>query len=146
MKKHLVLVSLFASLFLVAFTTNDSEKTEQNSLTIVKSTSKFGGAYLTFAGKFGGVVNKNHIKRTTKLGVDGCASGSLITKYTLKIKRQKKKTQVFEGKSHLLTNEIKTALMSLTSGDSFEFSRVTAQLPRGGGKIDVAAKTFLVVP
>lgn len=146
MKKHLVLLSFTAYFFLVAFTTSESKKIEHNdNLTTLTKTSNIGGAYLTFAGKFGGDVNKKNLKTTNKLGVSGCASGSLITKFTLKIKRQKKKVLVFKGKSHLLSDNVKTVLQTLVSGDSFEFSQVTAQLP-SGGKVRVVSRKFTVTP
>lgn len=146
MKKYLIVLGLFSSLFLVAFTTKTSNELEQMNPTVLAENLKLGGAYLTFDGKFGGTVNKECIKKTTKLGVDGCASGSLIKEFTLVIKKQKKKSQFFKGKSHLLTDKMKVALQSLNVGDSFDFRNVTAQLPNRGGKIDVTSRRFTVIP
>jgi hypothetical protein len=142
MKKHIVLFSFIVSLFLVAFTTN---KSVVDDTSILSKNLKVGGAYLTFAGEFGGEITLKKIKATNMLGVAGCASGSLIKKFTVKIHRKNKRTQTFNGKSHLLTKQIKSALKEMKSGDTFQFSRVTARLPTGG-IVDVTCRTFRVIP
>lgn len=144
MKKQIVVFSLFASLFLVAFTTKSSSEIVKTNKNVITNHQKIGGAYLTFAGKFGGSITEEKIKKVSSLGVDGCASGSLITRFTLKIKRKKQRTQVFKGKSHVLDNKVKTALKSLKIGETFEFSSVKARLPKGG-MVDVFCKKFIVV-
>ena len=102
-----------------------------------------GGAYLTFAGKFGGEVDRNVLNETSQVGVAGCAAGSQIFKYTLHINANGRKS-VFKGESHLLTDEILTSLRSLKKGDKFEFKEIRAQLP-SGSKVDVLGRVFTVV-
>jgi len=142
MKKHIVLFGLIAALFLVAFTTN---KEEQNSTVIENATVTIGGAYLTFAGEFGGEITLKKMSATNKLGVAGCATGSLITKFTVKIKRQHKRVQTIKGTSYLLNKQLKSVLKELEIGDTFEFIKVRAQLPTGGN-VDVVCRKFRVIP
>lgn len=142
MKKHIVLLGLLAALFLVAFTTNKTDKTNSE---IENPTIKIGGAYLTFAGAFGGEITLKKMSTTNKLGVAGCAAGSLITKFTLKIKRQHQRVQTFKGTSHLLNKQLKSVLKELKTGDTFEFSKVSAKLPTGSS-VDVICRTFSVIP
>jgi len=142
MKKHIILFSLIASLFLVAFTTNNTGKI---NTTIENEKVIIGGAYLTFAGEFGGEITLNKMSITNKLGVAGCASGSLITKFTLKIKRQHKRVLTYKGTSHLFNKQLTSILTELKAGDSFEFSKVRAKLPTGGS-VDVVCRKFTVTP
>jgi len=142
MKKHIVLFGLISALFLVAFTTNKSDK---NNSAIEIAAIKIGGAYLTFAGEFGGEITLERMSTTNKLGVAGCAAGSLITKFTLKIKRQHKRVETFKGTSHLLNEQLKSVLKELKSGDTFEFSKVSAKLPTGNS-VNVVCRTFRVIP
>lgn len=141
MKKHIVLFGLIASLLLVSFTTNKEEK--NNTLPQLEAI-KIGGAYLTFAGEFGGDITLKKMSATNQLGVAGCAAGSLITKFTLKVKRKNKRTQTITGTSHQFNKHIKTVLEELKIGDSFEFSRVRAKLP-SGGSVDVICRSFTVI-
>ena len=141
MKKHIVLFGLIASLFLVAFTTN---KNEQNNTNLQSETIKVGGAYLTFAGEFGGEISLKEMSTTTRIGVAGCASGSLITKFTIKVKRKNKRMLTYKGTSHLLNKQLKSVLKELEVGDSFEFSKVRARLPTGGS-VAVICRKFKVV-
>ncbi len=142
MKKHIVLFGLIAALFLVAFTTNKGEK---NNIAVENEALKIGGAYLTFAGEFGGEITLKKISATNKLGVAGCAAGSLITKFTLKIKRQHQRVATFKGTSHLLNKQLISVLKELKTGDTFEFSKVSAKLPTGSS-VDVVCRTFRVIP
>ena len=103
----------------------------------------FGGAYLLFAGKFGGDLTPKDIAGTTKLGVDGCAAGSKIFQFTLYVKKNGSTTK-FIGDSDELTPEMHKALKSLSTGDEFSFKHVKARLPKKGGEVDVWAKTFFV--
>jgi hypothetical protein len=141
MKKHIVLLGLFASLFLVAFTTN---KTKEINTVTKKETVKIGGAYLTFAGEFGGDITLKKMNATNQLGVAGCASGSLITKFTLKVKRKNKRVQTISGTSHQLNKHIKSILEELEVGDTFQFSKVKAKLPNGRS-VDVICRNFTVI-
>ena len=103
----------------------------------------FGGAYLMFAGKFGGELTKAEIAKTKALTVDGCAYGSVIFEYDLKITK-KGKTTTFHGKSNELTDEMHTALKQLSVGDEFTFDNTKARLPKEG-TVDVRAKKFTIV-
>ena len=141
MKKQIVLFGLIASLFLVAFTTTKDKK---NNTSIQNEVLKIGGAYLTFAGEFGGEITLEKMSATNQLGVAGCAAGSLITKFTLKVKRKNKRTQTITGTSHLLNKRIKSILKELKVGDSFEFNKVRAKLPTGGS-VDVVCRNFTVI-
>jgi len=142
MKKHIVLFGFIASLFLVAFTTNKTDKTNSE---IESAAIKIGGAYLTFAGEFGGEITLKKMSATNKLGVAGCAAGSLITTFTLKIKRQHKRAKTFKGTSHLLNKRLKSTLKELKIGDTFEFSEVSAKLPTGKS-VHVICRKFTVIP
>ena len=106
--------------------------------------SALGGAYLLFAGKFGGEVNKKEISEQRDLAVDGCAKGSKIFKYTLVINKSGQ-SYTYRADSNVLTSEMQTKLKSLTAGDSFEFSQIKAYLPNGKEVVDVHAKKFFVV-
>lgn len=113
--------------------------TEKSSIS-----SAVGGAYLLFAGKFGGEVNKKEIAEQRDLAVDGCAKGSKIFKYTLVINKSGQ-SYTYRADSNMLTSEMQTKLKSLTAGDSFEFSQIKAYLPNGKEVVDVHSKKFFVV-
>lgn len=103
----------------------------------------FGGAYATFAGKFGGELNSKELRSTTELGIAGCAAGSAFTKFTLVINKEGKRTKL-RGTSGKLTKEMVKGIRTLEKGDTFEFIDMQAKLPTGG-KIDVMGKTFTIV-
>ena len=103
-----------------------------------------GGAYLTFAGKVGGDLTKDDLKRHSQLGVEGCAAGSKIIQYSLIIHKGKDEKR-FAGRSDELDEKAKIALQTLEPGDSFEFENVKAFLPNGKDKIDVFAKKYYIV-
>jgi hypothetical protein len=109
---------------------------EQNNLSI-------GGAYATFADKFGGEINKTELMQNSKVGVAGCAEGSLIFTFDLMV-HSEGNSEVFSGKSHQLTEDMLKSLRALSKGDSFEFKEVKAQLPTGG-KVDVLGRIFTIV-
>lgn len=104
----------------------------------------FGGAYLTFAEKFGGDVTPHDLQRTSEIGVAGCAKGSKIFQFDLKITKNGK-TVSFKGTSPKLTSDMLTALRSLSKGDEFIFKKVRAYLPDGKSEVDVWGKKFMVV-
>ena len=110
---------------------------EQNNL------SNPGGAYATFADKFGGEINRTELMQNSKVGVAGCAEGSLIFTFNLII-HSGGNSEVFGGKSHQLTEDMLKSLRALNKGDSFEFMKVKAQLPTGG-KVDVLGRIFTIV-
>ena len=103
----------------------------------------FGGAYLVFAGKFGGTLTQKDIAKTKSLGVDGCAKGSKIYTFDLKITKNGK-TTTYHGNSDQLTEEMHTQLQKLSIGDEFIFKNTKAKLPKEG-TVDVWAKKFTIV-
>ena len=110
---------------------------------VVLDAEMFGGAYLVFAGKFGGELTKKDIANTKILGVDGCAKGSKIYQFDLKITKNGK-TTTFHGKSNELTEEMHSQLKQLSIGDEFTFKNTKAKLPKEG-TVDVWAKKFTIV-
>lgn len=104
----------------------------------------FGGAYLMFAGKFGGEITKKEIEEQTAVSVDGCATGSRIFKFTLNVTKGGKMTSL-EGGSSVLTKEMLSILRSLSKGDEFEFRKSKAYLPNGKDVVDVQGKKFVIV-
>ena len=102
-----------------------------------------GGAYLTIADKFGGDISKEEIEENYQLGVEGCAKGSKITKYTIHIKSSGKTVTIKED-SNKLNSKILLHLKGLKKGDSFVFKNVKAKLP-SGSDIDVVSRTFTIV-
>ena len=106
--------------------------------------SVLGGAYLLFAGKFGGDVSKKDIEAQRELAVDGCAKGSRIFKYTLVVTKAGQST-TYQSASNVLTGEMLNKLKNLSAGDYFEFSQVKAYLPNGKDVVDVSTKRFFVI-
>ena len=103
-----------------------------------------GGAYLTFAEKFGGDVTIKDLKGANEIGVAGCAKGSRIFQFNLKITKNGKKIS-YKGTSPVLTKEMLTTLRSLSNGDEFIFEKAKAYLPDGKSEVDVWGKKFRVV-
>ncbi|MDX2249304.1 MAG: hypothetical protein SF052_21120 [Bacteroidia bacterium] len=102
-----------------------------------------GGAYLTFAGKYGGEISMAEISSHKELSVAGCAAGSKIYLFTLHLKKDGK-TVSFTGKSPQLSTEVLSALKALKKGDSFYFEQVKAREPEGN-MVNVWSETFRVV-
>jgi hypothetical protein len=102
-----------------------------------------GGAYLMFAGKFGGELTHEDIVATNLLDVEGCAKGSVIYQFDLKVTKNGK-TTTFHGKSNQLTQEMHAQLKQLTVGDEFTFKNTKARLPKEG-TVDVWAKKFIII-
>jgi hypothetical protein len=102
-----------------------------------------GGAYLVFAGKFGGELSKKDIANTKTLTVEGCAKGSVIYQFDLKITKNGK-TKTYTGKSNQLTEEMHAQLKQLSVGDEFTFKNTKARLPKEG-IVDVWAKKFTII-
>lgn len=134
---------LFATAALL-FTCSFTEITRLSPVVSVSEAAPVGGAYLVFAGKFGGEVTQKDIAGQTMLGVEGCAKGSRIFRFTLEINKSGK-TSTFTGNSNMLSNEMATKLRSLSTGDSFEFKKMKAYLPNGKDMVDVHGKKFVVV-
>lgn len=104
---------------------------------------EFGGAYLTYAGKFGGELTTTDLKENSTLGIEGCAKGSKILKYTLEV-TSKGKTQLVKSENDQLSKEALNLLRSLEKGDEFIFKNMKAELPTGG-TVDVMGRKFVVV-
>ncbi|HMR44563.1 MAG TPA: hypothetical protein PKC40_12050 [Saprospiraceae bacterium] len=104
----------------------------------------YGGAYLVFAGKFGGDITRKEIESNTEVKVEGCAKGSRIFQFTLSITKNGR-TTTLTNKSNLLTDEMNAQLKSLSKGDSFEFQQTKAYLPNGKDVVDVHGRKFVVV-
>ncbi len=102
-----------------------------------------GGAYLTFAGKFGGELQPHEIRRVTQVSIAGCAAGSTIKGYLLQVHCQGQ-VSTFESDSGTLSPEALKYLALLEPGDSFDFEDVTAQLP-SGDIVQVLARRFVVI-
>lgn len=103
----------------------------------------FGGAYLVFAGKFGGKLTQKDVAETKTLQVEGCAKGSVIFTFDLKVTKNGK-TKTYHGDSDRLSQEMHTQLKQLSVGDEFIFKNIKAKLPTKG-TVDVWAKKFTIV-
>ncbi len=103
-----------------------------------------GGAYAMFAGKFGGKITREEIASHQQLTVDGCAKGSRIFTFTLKV-RSGGKSVFFQTDSPKLTRAMHAKLKTLSTGDTFEFSRMKAYLPNGKDMVDVQGRKFTVI-
>lgn len=104
----------------------------------------YGGAYVVFAGKFGGDITQKEIESHSEVKVEGCAKGSRIFQFTLCVTKNGK-TSTLTNKSNILTDEMATQLKSLSKGDSFEFQQTKAYLPNSKDVVDVHGKKFVVV-
>ena len=102
-----------------------------------------GGAYLVIGGKFGGEITKQEITENTTLGIEGCAAGAAIYKFTLVIGRDGN-SRSFSSESNKLTSDMLAAINSLQTGDEFTFKRVKAHLS-DDDDIDVAARPFMII-
>jgi hypothetical protein len=129
-------IALFFTGGLFSFSTNEINSATEPEI--------IGGAYLTFADKFGGTVTHKDLNRTSEIGVAGCAKGSKIFQFKLKVTKNGK-TTTLEGTSPNLTKRMLTELRSLSKGDEFIFKKVKAYLPDGESEVDVWGKKFTVV-
>lgn len=145
MKNVVCLSSLFViGLLLCSFSGNRATPMPFAETEAVVEFPDFGGAYLVFAGKFGGDVTKKQVMAQTKLGVDGCAKGSRIFTYTLKVTHAGK-TSSYSCASNVLSADMIAALKGLKTGDTFSFKNIKAYLPNGKDVVDVHSKAFTVV-
>ncbi|MCW5923544.1 MAG: hypothetical protein KIS77_14465 [Saprospiraceae bacterium] len=104
----------------------------------------YGGAYVVFAGKFGGDITRKEIESNTEVKVEGCAKGSRIFQFTLSVTKSGK-TSTLTNQSNALTDEMAVQLKSLSKGDSFEFLQTKAYLPNSKDVVDVHGRKFVVV-
>jgi hypothetical protein len=135
-----LLLATAALLFTCSFTEITRLNTELTGL----DAAPVGGAYVVFAGKYGGEITKKDLEGQTTLGVDGCARGSRIFQFTLHV-RKNGKTATYSAKSNSLTREMISALSSLSDGDEFEFKNMKAYLPNGKDVVEVHGKAFKMV-
>lgn len=104
----------------------------------------WGGAYLEFAGKFGGKVTREQIADQRELQVKGCAKGSRIFTFTLKITHAGRTTS-YAADSNCLTDDMLDKLRALQAGDTFTFKKIKAYLPNEKDVVDVHSREFEVV-
>lgn len=104
----------------------------------------YGGAFVIFAGKYGGEITRKEIESHSDLQVAGCAKGSRIFQFTLNVTKNGK-TSTLSSQTGLLTGEMTTLLKTLAKGDTFEFQHTKAYLPNGKEVVDVRGKMFIVV-
>lgn len=138
---------LFAASFLLLLSGLLTSTWAHNAIiqeNVLPTKSFFGGAYLLFANKLGGEVNTEDLACHTELQVEGCARGSKIYQFTLRVTKDGK-TRSYKNKSFRLTEEMIAELKNLSAGDAFEFREVKAYLPNGRDSVDVFCKKFRVV-
>ncbi len=128
----------------VLFTCSFTEITRLNTEMTGLDAAPVGGAYVVFAGKYGGEVTQKDLEGQTTLGVDGCARGSRIFQFTLHVTHGGK-TSTYTANSNVLTSEMTAKLRSLSIGDRFEFKKMKAYLPNGKDVVDVHGKEFVIV-
>ena len=104
-----------------------------------------GGAYLIFAGKTGGKIDKKDFEGQTRLSMNGCpgASESTIVSFKLEINKGGKLTTL-EAKGGKLSTEMVNKLKSLASGDTFEFKKVMAHFPNTKDTYEVHTQKYIV--
>ena len=108
------------------------------------SAVELGGAYLTYADKFGGEVTKEDLTTCQEVKVVGCAAGSKIVQLNLHISKGGKAIS-HQSDTGNLTKEMVRDLGSLQTGDTFEFKKIRARLPGKKSVVDVATRKFVVV-
>jgi len=146
MKKKLMNFLLSGAVLLLAcsFTGSPVVHPETTSEVSATDAAPVGGAFLKFAGKFGGEITRKEIAEHQELSVDGCARGSRVTQFALDI-TQNGKTTSLQSDSGALTKAMLSKLRSLASGDSFEFKKTKAYVPDWKDTVDVQSKKFVVV-
>jgi tripartite-type tricarboxylate transporter receptor subunit TctC len=103
-----------------------------------------GGAFVVFAGKFGGELSKKEMAGQTEVKVDGCAKGARIFEFTLYITKGGQRITL-KGNSNILSSEIRAQLNALNTGDAFEFKEAKAYLSNSKDTVDVHSRKFIVV-
>ncbi len=134
MKSYSCLLSLLV-LLTSSFTLHDD---------VVSKNLLPGGAYAKFAGKFGGEITPTEIADHCTLTVDGCAKGSHIFTFAVKI-TSNGRSVTLKTDSNELTEVMHTELKKLSPGDSFKFVQMKAYLPNGKDVVSVLSRTFTVV-
>ncbi len=108
------------------------------------SATPIGGAFVVFAGKYGGEISKQEMAGQTEIKVDGCAKGAGIFTFTLYIIKGDKRISL-KGNSNILSSEMRAHLNALNKGDAFEFQHAKAYMPNSKDVVDVHARKFIVV-
>lgn len=104
----------------------------------------FGGAWVLFAGKYGGDISRQEIAAQTGITVGGCSNDARVSTFTVSITKNGK-TKSYTTDSGNLTAEMITALKSLSKGDVFEFNRTKAWIDNGKYHVDVRGAKFSVI-
>lgn len=102
-----------------------------------------GGAFVYFAGKYGGEISKQEMAGQVEVKVEGCAKGARITALTLVV-TQGRKTSTFTGNTGVLTAEMRTKLNTLSKDDCFEFRDMKAYWTDEKKEIAVSGAKFVV--
>ena len=116
---------------------------QKDHVPVMLPADEFGGAYATFAGKYGGDITVEEIKKFKTLEVSGCAAGSRVFVFSLKVTKDGRHSS-YSNESSELTEEMLNKLTSLTKGDVFKFHRIKAHLPNGKDVVDVHGKEFVI--
>jgi hypothetical protein len=132
------------SLFLCSFAGSPAPIAQSVAEEVALEELDFGGAYLVFGKKYGGDITKEQFAGKRQLGVDGCAAGSKIFTYQLRITHAGKTTN-YSADSNLLSEDMIAKLQTLRVGDTFEFKKIKAYLPNGKDTVDVHSREFIVV-
>ncbi len=133
--------------FLTTFLLLGSAFTSQSASTTAGDTDfivSYGGAYVMFAGKYGGEIPRSEIAGQTEIKVEGCVTGARIFDFTLAITKGGK-TRMLRAKSNVLTADMQTQLKSLNKGDVFEFQHTKAYLANGRDVVDARGSKFIVI-
>ncbi len=134
----------FLYLFLLMFPAGFLAGVSNPTASPVAGLEPYGGAYVVFAGKFGGAITRQEIASHSDVQVEGCARGSRIFQFTLRITKNGT-TTTFKNTSNRLTDQMIARLKSLSKGDSFDFQQTKAYLPNSRDVVDVHGKKFIVV-
>ena len=104
----------------------------------------FGGAWVLFAGKYGGEISKQEIAAQTGITVGGCSKDARVSTFTVSITKNGK-TKSYTTDSGNLTAEMSTQLRSLNKGDVFEFNHTKAWINDGANHVNVRDAKFTVI-
>lgn len=138
------MLGLISILLLSSFYYDHEHPGDASAQITSTETSMIGGAHLLFAGKYGGNISKKEISGKRELDVEGCAKGSRIFQYALKINAGNNVSS-FKSASNQLSTDMLNKLEALKAGDSFEFSDVKAYLPNGKDIVKVTSQKFVVI-
>src|SRR5258706_6594559 len=115
---------MFLATSFVAGSVNHMVRMNTSKIAVSKP---LGGAFLVFAGRYGGEIKKNELTSEKELKVEGCVKGAKIISYTLEVTKKGKKSSM-DASSNMLSNDMVAKLQSLEPGDTFEFKGIRAYL------------------